>query len=114
MRYVIKDLTMSDHHAGKGYTPLPQNISNTDTEDEEDCLAQTSEILKDHADDTQLQSTVIHENGVYYPLDETRNLGTRAKNGQNMLKYYRDDIPIMVIEGNDQNDLWKRHDMSPL
>lgn len=34
------------------------------------------------------------------------------KNGQNTLKYYRDDIPIMVIEGNDQNDLWKRHDMS--
>ena len=47
---------MSDHHAGKGYTPLPQNISNTDTEDEEDCLAQTSEILKNHADDTQLVS----------------------------------------------------------
>lgn len=31
-----------------------------------------------------------------------------------MLKYYRDDIPIMVVEGNNQNDLWKRHDMSLL
>lgn len=44
---------MSDHHVGKGYTPLPQNISNTDTEDE-DCLAQPNEIPKDHIDDTQL------------------------------------------------------------
>lgn len=47
-------------------------------------------------------------------MDETRNLANRAKNGQNMLKYYRDDVPIMVVEGSDQNDLWKRHDMSPL
>lgn len=105
---------MSDHHSGKGYAPLPQNISNTDTEDEDDCLAQSNEIPKDHVDDTQPQSTTIHENGIYYPLDETRNLANRTKNGQNMLKYYRDDVPIMVVEGNDQNDLWKRHDMSPL
>lgn len=77
-------------------------------------MAQSSEIPKDHVDDTQLQSTVILENGVYYPLDETRNLENRTKNGQNMLKYYRDDIPIMVVEGNNQNDLWKRHDMSLL
>ncbi|PBC30316.1 hypothetical protein APICC_05913 [Apis cerana cerana] len=105
---------MSDYYVGKGYTPLPQNISNTDTEDEEDCLAQPSEIPKDHVDNTQLQSTVILENGVYYPLDETRNLENRIKNGENMLKYYRDDIPIMVIEGNNQNDLWKRHNMSLL
>lgn len=58
--------------------------------------------------------TTIHENGIYYPLDETKKLGNRMKNGQNTLKYYRDDIPIMVVEGNDQNDLWKRRDMSPL
>lgn len=51
---------------------------------------------------------------MYYPLDETRNLADRTKNGQNMLKYYGDDIPIMVVDGNDQNDLWKRHDLSPL
>ncbi|XP_012143261.1 uncharacterized protein LOC100881522 [Megachile rotundata] len=102
---------MSDHHSGKGYTPLPQSISNTDTEDEEDCLAQTNEIPKDNVDDTMPQSTTIHENGAYYPLDETRNLANRAKNGQNILKYYRDDMPIMVVEG---GDLWKKRDMSPL
>lgn len=45
-------IDMSDHHSGKGYTPLPQSISNTDTEDEEDCLAQTNEIPKDNVDDT--------------------------------------------------------------
>ncbi|CAK9823857.1 hypothetical protein ANTRET_LOCUS2117 [Anthophora retusa] len=105
---------MSDHHSGKGYTPLPQSISNTDTEDEEDCLPYSNETPKDHVDDTLPQSTTIHENGMYYPLDETRNLANRMKNGQNMLKYYRDDIPIMVVEGNDQNDLWKRRDMSSL
>jgi len=55
-----------------------------------------------------------HENGMYYPLDETRNLGNNTRNRQNMIKYYRDDIPIMVIEGNEQNDFWKSRDMSPM
>ncbi|XP_017882128.1 uncharacterized protein LOC108626141 [Ceratina calcarata] len=105
---------MSDHHGPKGYAPLPQSISNTDTEDEEDCLAQPSETSKDHVQDTQPQATTIHENGVYYPLDETKKLGNRMRNGQNTLKYYRDDIPIMVVEGNDQNDLWKDRNMSSL
>ena len=104
-----------DHHSGKGYTPLPQSISNTDTEDEEDCLeTQQNEAPKRHAENAPAELTTIHENGIYYPLDETKKLGNRMKNGQNTLKYYRDDIPIMVIEGNDQNDLWKRRDMSPL
>ncbi|XP_076247668.1 uncharacterized protein LOC143187377 [Calliopsis andreniformis] len=105
----------SDHHGGKGYTPLPQSISNTDTEDEEDCLdTHQNEASKVHSDDVLAESTMIHENGIYYPLDETKKLANRMKNGQNILKYYRDDIPIMVIEGNNQNDLWKRRDMSPL
>ncbi|XP_031830697.1 uncharacterized protein LOC116426202 [Nomia melanderi] len=104
----------TDHHSGKGYAPLPQSISNTDTEDEEDCLAQQNEPPKEHTDDALAESTIVHENGIYYPLDETKNTTNRIKNGQNMLKYYRDDIPIMVIEGNDQNDLWKPRDMSPL
>jgi len=55
-----------------------------------------------------------HKNGMYYPLDETKNLGNNARNRQNMIKYYRDDIPIMVIEGNEQNDFWKSRDMSPM
>lgn len=42
---------MSDHHSGKGYAPLPQSISNTDTEDEEDCLDQPNQVPKDNADD---------------------------------------------------------------
>ncbi|KZC11313.1 hypothetical protein WN55_02548, partial [Dufourea novaeangliae] len=104
----------TDHHGGKGYTPLPQSISNTDTEDEEDCLAHQNEAPKDHTSDALAESRIVHENGVYYPLDETKNAANRMKNGQNMLKYYRDDIPIMVIEGNDQNDLWKPRDMSLL
>ncbi|XP_076639211.1 uncharacterized protein LOC143351520 isoform X1 [Colletes latitarsis] len=104
----------TDHHGGKGYTPLPQSISNTDTEDEEDCLAQQNEAPKGRTDDTLTETTTIHENGAYYPLDETKNVANRMKNGQDMLKYYRDDIPIMVVEGNEQNDLWKRRDMSLL
>lgn len=104
----------ADHHGGKGYAPLPQSISNTDTEDEEECLSQPIESLKERTDAAATELTTVQENGVYYPLDETRNLANRTRNGQNTLKYYRDDIPIMVIEGNDQNDLWKRRDMSPL
>ena len=34
----------TDHHSGKGYTPLPQSISNTDTEDEEECLTHSNDI----------------------------------------------------------------------
>lgn len=34
-----------DHHSGKGYTPLPQSISNTDTEDEEEHLTQSNDIV---------------------------------------------------------------------
>ncbi|XP_076282778.1 uncharacterized protein LOC143210117 [Lasioglossum baleicum] len=101
-----------DHHGGKGYAPLPQSISNTDTEDE-DCLPQQNEAPKEHTDDPLAESTIVHENGIYYPLDETKNAMNRMKNGQNMFKYYRDDVPIMSIEGNDQNDLWKPRDMSP-
>lgn len=33
-----------EHHSGKGYTPLPQSISNTDTEDEEEGLTQSNDI----------------------------------------------------------------------
>lgn len=55
-----------------------------------------------------------HENGVYYPLDETRNLGNNSRNRQNTIKYYRNDIPIMVIEGSEQDDFWKSRDMSPM
>ncbi|XP_025159024.1 uncharacterized protein LOC105189776 isoform X2 [Harpegnathos saltator] len=55
-----------------------------------------------------------HENGMFYPLDETKNLGNNARNRQSTIKYYRDDIPIMVIEGSEQNDFWKREDMSPI
>ncbi|XP_054014035.1 uncharacterized protein LOC128895456 [Hylaeus anthracinus] len=103
---------MSVDHSGKGYAPLPQSISNTDTEDEDDCLARQNEASKGHTNDVLAETTTIHENGAYYPLDETKNVANRIKNGQNMLKYYRDDIPIMVVEGNDSNDLWKRRDMS--
>lgn len=50
---------------------------------------------------------------MFYPLDETRNLENSTRN-RSTIKYYRDDIPIMVIEGNEQNDFWERKDMSPI
>jgi len=34
----------TDHHNGKGYAPLPQSISNTDTEDEEERLTQPNDV----------------------------------------------------------------------
>jgi len=35
---------MSIDHGDKGYAPLPQSISNTDTEDEEEHLTQSNNI----------------------------------------------------------------------
>jgi len=55
-----------------------------------------------------------HENGIFYPLDETQNLENNTRNRQNTIKYYRDDIPIMIIEENKQDDFWKRKDISPM
>ncbi|XP_077256481.1 uncharacterized protein LOC143894210 isoform X3 [Temnothorax americanus] len=55
-----------------------------------------------------------HENGAFYPLDETHNLENNTRNRQNTIKYYQDNVPIMVIEGNKQNDFWKRKDISPI
>lgn len=34
----------TDHKSGKGYTPLPQSISNTDTEDEEERLTRPNHL----------------------------------------------------------------------
>jgi hypothetical protein len=34
----------TDQYNGKGYAPLPQSISNTDTEDEEERLTQSNDI----------------------------------------------------------------------
>lgn len=40
----MNSFDMSIDHSGKGYTPLPQSISNTDTEDEEERLTQLNDI----------------------------------------------------------------------
>ncbi|KAI4480945.1 hypothetical protein M0804_010042 [Polistes exclamans] len=105
----------AEHHSGKGYTPLPQCMSNTDTEDEDKHIIQRNDLTNKQTNDerTTMEPTMVHEHGVYYPLDETRNLANRTRNGQNTIKCYRDDIPTMIIEGTTQNDLWKRRDMSP-
>ncbi|XP_012224919.1 uncharacterized protein [Linepithema humile] len=105
----------ADHHSGKGYAPLPQSISNTDTEDEEEHLTQSNDIayvprIDNNTIVAELHSN--HENGMFYPLDETRNVGNNARNRQNTIKYYQDDIPIMVIEENQHDDFWKRRNMS--
>lgn len=46
----------TDHHSGKGYTPLPQSISNTDTEDEEERLTQSNDIA--HVSQIEHNTTV--------------------------------------------------------
>ncbi|XP_072755684.1 uncharacterized protein [Anoplolepis gracilipes] len=108
---------MSTDHSGKGYTPLPQSISNTDTEDEEERLTRPNHSLSTYKIDNT--STIAelhsgHENGIFYPLDETQNLENSTRNRQNTIKCYQDDIPVMVIEGSEQNDFWKRKNMSPM
>jgi hypothetical protein len=59
-------------------------------------------------------TTTVCQNGRFYPLDETKNLGNRTRNGRNSFGYSNDNIPIMVLDGQNHDDLWKRHDMSPL
>ncbi|XP_039304406.1 uncharacterized protein LOC105199534 isoform X2 [Solenopsis invicta] len=105
---------MSIDYNGKGYTPLPQSISNSDTEDEEEHLTQHNDIdyKVDNATIVELHS--IRESGIFYPLDETQNLENNPRNRQNVIKYYRNDIPIMIIEGSEQNDFWKRKSISPI
>lgn len=106
---------MSIDHSGKGYTPLPQSISNTDTEDEEEHLTQSNDIVS-KVDNTTIipESHTNYENGIFYPLDETKNQENSTRIRQNTVKYYQDDIPIMIIEGNEQDDFWKRKEMSPM
>ncbi|XP_018359310.1 PREDICTED: uncharacterized protein LOC108758726 [Trachymyrmex cornetzi] len=105
---------MSIDHSGKGYTPLPQSLSNTDTEDEEERLTQPNDIPYKANNTTTAELHSNHENGTFHPLDETQNLENNTRNRQNIIKYYRDDIPIMVIEGSEQYDVWKRRDISPM
>ncbi|XP_036146124.1 uncharacterized protein LOC118644070 [Monomorium pharaonis] len=105
---------MSIDHSGKGYTPLPQSISNTDTEDEEEHLTQFNDAAYKVDNTAIVELHSVCENGIFYPLDETQNLDNNTRNRQNIIKYYRDDIPIMVMEGNEQNDFWKRKDTSPM
>ncbi|KYN44569.1 Protein ITFG3 [Trachymyrmex septentrionalis] len=105
---------MSIDHSGKGYTPLPQSLSNTDTEDEEERLTQPNDIPYKADSTTTAELHSNHENGTFHPLDETQNLENNTRNRQNIIKYYRDDIPIMVIEGSEQYDVWKRRDISPM
>ncbi|KAL0112198.1 hypothetical protein PUN28_011933 [Cardiocondyla obscurior] len=104
---------MSIDHSGKGYTPLPQSISNTDTEDEEEHLTQSNDIAHKVDNTTIAELNSNYENGLFYPLDETQNLENNARNRQNSIKYYRDHIP-MAIERNEQDDFWKQRDISPL
>ncbi|KAL6259947.1 hypothetical protein P5V15_009857 [Pogonomyrmex californicus] len=105
---------MSTDHSGKGYTPLPQSISNTDTEDEEECLTETNDIACQVDNTTIAELHLNHENGTFYPLDESQNLQNNTQNRQNTIKYYQDDIPIMLIEESKRDDFWKRKDISPL
>ncbi|KYN02474.1 Protein ITFG3 [Cyphomyrmex costatus] len=105
---------MSIDHSGKGYTPLPQSLSNTDTEDEEERITQPNDVAFKANNTTIAELHSNHENGTFHPLDETQNLENNTRNRQNIIKCYQDDIPIMVIEGSDQYDVWKRRDISPM
>lgn len=51
---------------------------------------------------------------MFCPLDETQNLENNTRSRQNTIKCYQDDIPVMIIEESEQNDFWKRRDMSPI
>ncbi|XP_001608079.1 uncharacterized protein LOC100124186 [Nasonia vitripennis] len=109
---------MSGEPNVKGYAPLPQSISNTDTEDDDEEHQHHREhadsLSKDDDQSRISDTTTICQNGRFYPLDETKNLANRARNGRNSFGYSTDNIPIMILDGQSHDDLWKRHDMSPL
>ncbi|XP_058797452.1 uncharacterized protein LOC131667776 [Phymastichus coffea] len=100
----------------KGYAPLPQSISNTDTEDDDEDHqhSRTESLSKDDNQSRISDTTQICQNGRFCPLDETKNLANRSRNGRNSFGYSNDNIPIMILDGQSHDDLWKRHDMSPL
>ncbi|XP_023245391.1 uncharacterized protein LOC106641812 isoform X2 [Copidosoma floridanum] len=109
---------MSSESNVKGYAPLPQSIS-TDTEDDEDehhPHHQRRDRINSKDDDRSRTSdaTTISQNGRFYPLDETKNTGSRTRNGRTSFGYSSDNIPIMILNGPGQDDLWKRRDMSLL
>ncbi|XP_046471423.1 uncharacterized protein [Neodiprion pinetum] len=100
-------MSIVTEHGGKGYAPLPQSMSNTDTENEDEGVEKKS------CQSTKHDSTTMQENVRFFPLDESKNLANRLKNGRNTsLGYCSDDIPIMVIDQDANNDLWKRPHMS--
>ncbi|XP_012267147.2 uncharacterized protein LOC105692497 [Athalia rosae] len=109
-------MSMVTEHSGKGYAPLPQSMSNTDTENEDEDLGSPAYRLQKQSNQPlKLDgSAVMPENGRFHPLDETKNLANRLRNGRNTnnLGYCSDDIPIMVVDQDANDDLWKRPHMS--
>ncbi|KAJ8683226.1 hypothetical protein QAD02_019018 [Eretmocerus hayati] len=97
----------------KGYTPLPQSIGNTDSEDEDEEHHNDDDSIKDDLSGIS-DATTVYENGRFYPLDETKNFANRTRNGRHSLGYGNDNIPIMILNGQNDDDLWKRRDMSPV
>lgn len=100
-------MSIAAEHGGKGYAPLSQSISNTDTENEDE------EIEKSSRQSMRDDSIVIQENGRFYPLDETKGLANRLRNGRSInLGYRHNVIPSTMGHRDADVDMWKRPHMS--
>ncbi|XP_043273721.1 protein FAM234B [Venturia canescens] len=99
--------------SGQGYAPIPQCMSNTDTEDEDERLA--IPIENNHEDQAKTHDTVAaQENGWYHNSKEPKNFAKDPVDSQGGYRYCGDDVPIMVTDNEAQNDFWKRREMSLL
>ena len=50
---------------------------------------------------------------LFHPLDESQNILKRSRTNSSF-NYGNDTLPIVSADGQSRNDLWKRHDMTPL
>ncbi|XP_033207348.1 uncharacterized protein LOC117166961 [Belonocnema kinseyi] len=101
-----------EHLSTNGYTPLPQSISSTDTEDDDEHLTLPNQTLQRESEDTTMIGS-LYNNSQFKPLDETQNVSNRIRNGQTSFGYCSDNIPMMVLDA-EGHDLWKPHDLSSL
>ena len=62
-------MTMAGEHlSGNGYSPLPQSISNTDTEDEDEHLTRPNHFVQRESHDTMMVSKTFNFLSTYTHL----------------------------------------------
>ncbi|XP_012273531.1 uncharacterized protein LOC105696001 [Orussus abietinus] len=102
----------TEHSSGKGYTRLPQSISNTDSENEDEHPYRlTSKPLGNQS--VLQDSPSAQQNGQFCPIDKQTNLTNRSRNGCGILDPSKDNVPIITIEKHGYSSSWNHRTVSP-